>query len=156
MEQIKINSGIYQCEIVDETGKSLGVLEFYPNDFNLPDRLDKGWKNIQKCLDKAKDTISDHTSTLKSTGDNMEEEDLSVVSATIAEVDKEIKEQLDYIFDADMSGIFGNTHLATPTKSGFLIENLLNALMPIIEREVKKAGAASRKRKGKYTKRYHK
>ncbi len=153
MEQIRINSGIYQCEIVDEKGRKMGVLEFYPNDYNLPERLDKGWKNIKKCLDKAKDTLTENSAELD---ENAGVEALEAVSGVIAEVDKEIKAQIDYIFDTDMSSIFGNTHLATPTKSGFLVENLFNALIPIIEREVKKAGAASQKKKGKYTKRYHK
>lgn len=145
MEQIKINSGIYQCEIVDENNRVLGILAFNPVDFNLPDRINKGWKKIQECLDKARDTIT-----------GVEDENMESVAESISVVDREIKEQLDYIFDADMSGIFGNTHLATPTKSGFLIENLMNALMPIIEREIKKAHKTSESKKSKYTARYNK
>ena len=113
-------------------------------DFNLPDRLNKGWSKIQKCLDKARDTIE------------VDDENMESVAESISNVDKEIKEQLDFIFDTDLSSIFGNTHLATPTKSGFLVENLMNALMPIIEREIKKAQKNSEAKKRKYTKRYSK
>ena len=157
MEQIKINSGIYQCEIVDENNRVLGILAFNPVDFNLPDRLSKGWKNIQNCLEQARDTISKHTEELEALKDDtveIDNKDMETLAGVIADIDRDIKEQLDYIFDADLSSVFGNTHLATPTKTGFLIENLMNALMPVIEREIKKANANSQAKKSKYTKRY--
>lgn len=158
MEQIKINSGLYQCEVVDENGITLGILTFNPRDFNLPERLNKGWKNIQKCLKDAEKNFSKYSEEFEmNNGDTqLSDNTLEGVSGIISGIDEDIKAQLDYIFDTDMSSIFGNTHLATPTKTGFLIENLMTALIPIMEREIKKANRESGRRKSKYTRGYKK
>ncbi|MCM1295613.1 MAG: hypothetical protein NC311_08720 [Muribaculaceae bacterium] len=154
MEQLKINSGLYQLQVVDETGKELGILSFNPMDFNLPARLDKGWKKIQKCLEEAKKAFSKYADTEDT--DVQMDDTFAEVAEIISDMDAEIKQQLNYIFDTDISSVFGNTHLATPTKEGFLIENFIYAFMPVLEREMQKAQAASAKRKEKYTARYHK
>lgn len=155
MEQLKINSGLCQLQVMDETGKELGILSFNPMDFNLPTRLDRGWKKIQKCLEEAKKTFSKYADT-EDMEAQMDDDTFTDVAKTISDVDEEIKQQLNYIFDTDISSVFGNTHLATPTKEGFLIENFIYAFIPVLEREMQKAQTSSAKRKEKYTARYHK
>lgn len=156
MEQLKINSGLYHLQVVNEDGMELGILSFNPMDLNLPTRLDKGWKKIQAYLNEAKETFSSIGETDENAEAQIDDDAFSGLAKAISDIDEKIKKELDYIFDTDISSAFGNMHFATPTKEGFLIENFIYAFMPVLEREMQKAQKDSAKRKGKYTARYQK
>lgn len=143
MQKLKINDGSSRVAIENEHGTELGVIEFFPSDVNLPKRLDVGWKHIKEYLDNVQPE-------LEKAGN-----DIDSISDIMSETDAKIKEQMDYIFDTNISGIFGNTNFVTPTRSGFLIENIMNGLIPFIEREIKEAFKNTEQHIGKYTQRYH-
>lgn len=143
IRRVQVNTGKTRILVADENDNELGILEFYPSDMNLPERLKKGWKVIEKVLAETQKRVE-------------ESDDIKELSELFVKTDKAVKEELDYIFDTDVSGVFGNTSFVTPTKSGFLIENIMNAILPVIEDEMKQAGKKSTEKVNKYTQRYHK
>lgn len=144
-QRVKINSNSSKLVIENEHGTELGILEFYPTDVNLPYRLKEGWKNIEKLLNEAGERCS-----------AIKDDNAETFAVELKELDEQVKTQMDYIFDTNISEVFGNTNFLTPTKSGFLIENIMNGIIPFIEKEIKAAQASTAKHVNKYTQRYHK
>ena len=71
-------------------------------------------------------------------------------------IDSNIKAQLNYMFDTDISSVFGNTNLLTPTRNGFLVEGILDAILPVIKDCIQKAADQMEKKKDKYLGAYKK
>lgn len=144
MEQLRIDDGRVQVQITNQNGKDLGIIEFNPSDMNLPHRLENGWNKIKAYLDSLKVDVS-----------KVKDDDISEYSRLLHEYDIKIKNELDVIFDTDISRIFGNTNFATFTNSGSsLIENIMVGLLPFIEKKIKDVTDKSNAKISKYTKDY--
>ena len=64
-----------------------------------------------------------------------------------------IREQVDFIFDAPVSDIaFGNKNALSTRKGVTLYERFINALMPIIEKDLEAENKASQARVDRYAK----
>ena len=74
----------------------------------------------------------------------------------IRDIDRQIKEQVNYIFGSDASAVFfmGTSALAFCDDGALLLEKVFSAFAPIIEDAVGDAMKASRKRMKKYTAAY--
>ena len=144
MEQLRIDDGRVQVQITNQNGKDLGIIEFNPSDMNLPHRLENGWNKIKAYLDSLKVDVS-----------KVKDDDISEYSRLLHEYDIKIKNELDVIFDTDISRIFGNTNFATFTNSGSsIIENIMMGLLPFIEKKIKDVADKSNAKISKYTKDY--
>ena len=144
MEQLRIDDGRVQIQITNQNGKDLGIIEFNPSDMNLPHRLENGWNKIKAYLDSLKVDVS-----------KVKDDDISEYSRLLHEYDIKIKNELDVIFDTDISRIFGNTNFATFTNSGSsIIENIMVGLLPFIEKKIKDVTDKSNAKISKYTKDY--
>ncbi|MDD6268102.1 MAG: hypothetical protein PUA92_09525 [Clostridium sp.] len=142
MIEVKAKTGAEQLRILDEHDRELGILSFYPTDLNLSARIETGTKEIESILKEAKDKTQ-----------IMEEKDFL---AEVPVIDARLKEQLNYIFDTKVSSLFGETNLLTPTADGFLIEGILNAILPVIKDCIQKAADQMEKKKDKYLGAYKK
>lgn len=131
--KIKIEDGRIPVTIHNERNEELGVVYINPNDFNLLNRLDEVKKNIS--------------------GISMKEE--NTTEEKIKEMDMLIREQVNYLFDYNVSDIvFKNQHSLSTLKGTTFIERLLNALTPVIREIIEKETKESEKRMEKYTKPY--
>ena len=74
----------------------------------------------------------------------------------IRDVDRQIKEQVDYIFGSEASAVFfkGTSALALCDDGALLLEKVFSAFAPIIEDAVGDAMKASEKRMKKHTAAY--
>lgn len=142
MIEVKAKTGAEQLRILDEHDRQLGILSFYPTDLNLSARIETGTKEIESILKEAKDKTQ-----------IMEEKDFL---AEVPVIDARLKEQLNYIFDTKVSSLVGETNLLTPTADGFLIEGILNAILPVIKDCIQKAADQMEKKKDKYLGAYKK
>lgn len=136
MIEVKAKTGVEMIRVLDEHDRELGIMTFYPSDLNLPARLDAGTKNIEEILKGAREKAL-----------SMEKE---AFLEEVPVIDSNIKAQLNYMFDTDISSVFGNTNLLTPTRNGFLVEGILDAILPVIKNCIEKASKAVEAKKDKY------
>ena len=137
MSKLTLNTGVKTYCIEDETGKPLGIISIYPNDFNIGTRAKEAQKKIIECIESA-ELIA---------GENEAE-----AIEQITNLDNKIKEQLNYLFNSDVSGtVFNGLHCLNVTQDGkYFIENFLDMIIPVINSELDNALKASKTRVDKY------
>lgn len=139
MASLSFKTGVKNYDIEDENGKLLGTISIYPNDFNLGQRALEGQKKIEELLNEAA-KLSENVS---------EEEAIKL----IADTDTKIKQQLDYIFNSNVSEtVFNGLNCLNVTQNGkYLIENFIDMIMPVITKELNKSIEKSAKNIKRYT-----
>ena len=145
MERISIDVGLKTYEVCDADGNVLGTVTINPSDMGMVGRAPEAMENIQALAEKAKKVETD----IK----NSNEMD---AAKTIAEIDRSIKEQIDYIFGSSVSDVlFGGVSCLTTCDNGSMVlENVLNALEPIIKVSRETANANRQKRIAAHTAKY--
>lgn len=125
--ELKIDRGLKSYDIEDADGTPLGAIYVNPADLGIAARLDEARKAVQALADGL--------------GDDVDAE-------KIGDVDRQIKEQVNYIFGSDASAVFfkGTSALALCDDGALLLEKVFSAFAPIIEDAVGDAMKASRKR----------
>ncbi|MDF2804519.1 MAG: hypothetical protein K0S61_4424 [Anaerocolumna sp.] len=139
MSKLTLNTGVKTYDIEDETGKPLGTISIYPNDFNIGKRAKETQIKIGAYIDSAE---------LLATQDGEE------AIEQISELDINIKSELDYLFNSEISKtVFGNLHCldVNPNNGKYFIENFLDMIIPVINSELDNSLKASKKRVDKYT-----
>ena len=122
-------------------GDNDAILELNLSDLGIMERLENGYKNLQEIV-QGMSNISDKD-------DNFMTE--------FKKADKKMREQLDYIFDSNVSEVCGKGGTMYDLKDGeFRFESILNALTSLyannLNEEYKKMKARIQKHTGKYTK----
>lgn len=131
--ELKIDRGLKSYEVKDLDDTLLGTIYVNPADFGIAGRLEEARRAIQQLADGlASDADADVDK--------------------IIEVDKLIKEQVNYIFGSDASSVFfkGVSALALLPDGSMVFEKVLQAAVPIIEDAVGKAIKASQMRVQKH------
>ena len=115
-DKIVVNNGVKQYEVVDTFGNSLGIFTFNPADTNIVRR----YGEIKKYLEE------------------MEQKDYDEDLETIFKIEDEIKEKIDYLFGADVSGTFFATTgpLAVIETGEPFVWSVINSLEQVIEAEM--------------------
>lgn len=140
MQNLKIDDGLKEFTI---NGDKSRVIRFNPSDINLLDRLDQAEKTITEAQDKLEEDIK-----LDANGEPERREDIEF----IRKVNKLIKEQTDFIFDAEVSDVvFGNQSPMSSVKGRPFFERFFDVIKPVLEKEITKEREASAKRMSKYT-----
>ena len=143
MERISVKSTKKQYLVVDQYDNELGVIEIDPTDSNIAKRGEFAKQNILAYIDEA----------TKIAGT----EDKDSAIDKISEIDEKIKQEINVLFNYDVSSVvFGATHCLSTSNGVTFVENFLEAVTPIIEKEFEKEAQASSSRVSKYTERYHK
>lgn len=141
MEKIRVNGNLKEYMIVNEFDEELGVIRIDPSDFGIAQRIDDAQKKINEFLDQANSINTD--------GEDAVEK--------ITSIDKGIKEEINNIFNYDVSSVvFGKTHCLSLQNGVSFVERVLDAIVPVVEVAIKKEMNASKNRVDKYTKQYHK
>lgn len=113
---LSINFGLKSYPIEDEDGNVLGAIRFNPSDVGLATR----WESARKAIKEATDTMP-------KSGDGMLE--------ALGELDTQVKAQLDYAFGTPVSAVLFQqvSSLALCGDGRMVIENVLDALAPVVE-----------------------
>lgn len=118
------------------------TIRFNPTDIAIIERAQKVKKEIGKELEKL---------------DTLDIKDDEAMAEAVEEVNRIIKEKINYIFGNDVSEIvFGLQSPLASANGTTLAERFIAAALPIIQREIDDENKKSKARVSKYTERYHK
>lgn len=136
MERIQINDGSKSYEIVNQNDVVLGVFTFNPSDMNI--------------IEKHNDVVESLKTAIEKMGTGKEEE--------LLEASALLSEKMDILFGEDTSKTFFSiSGPLTPLSNGQLfVENVLEAIGTIIEKEMDVRVKKVRGRMDKYTAKYNK
>lgn len=134
-EQIRIDTGSVDYEVIDKNGNVIGEFEFVPTDVGILNRYEKviDFFNSKKFSDSIKEN-------------------------ELIEFSNEIKEQFDYLFNYPVSdGLFAKCDPLTVTANGdFFFEAAIDAIAKVIESTMKKRVDKKLAMVKKVTEKYHK
>ena len=138
---IEFDDGFREYTINGDPNK---VIRIDTADYDLITRSDKARKTIEAAVRKY-DKIE-----INADGSaNCSDEEAIAAVTDLSDV---IREQMNYIFNADVSGIvFGNASPLSTRKGIPLYERFFNAVMPIIEADLNEENKQAQKRINKYT-----
>lgn len=136
MQSISFDEGYKEFAINNDENR---VIRFNPKDFGILTRME--------------DTLSDFEVLEKKLKDGNEEE----FTNNLREAEKVVHEKIDSIFNANVHDIIFNHQSPISLVGGeFLFIRVIEALIPIVEKEVKYEMQKSEKRMSKYTEKYKK
>ena len=136
MQSISFDEGYKEFAINNDENR---VIRFNPKDFGILTRME--------------DTLSDFEALEKKLKDGNEEE----FTNNLREAEKVVHEKIDSIFNANVHDIIFNHQSPISLVGGeFLFMRVIEALIPIVEKEVKYEMQKSEKRMSKYTEKYNK
>ena len=135
---LNLNDGKEKIYINKEKYGEDRVIWINLSDINILSRVDDAYKNINKYMKKLEETqIKDTDQTIKA----------------LKNADKYIRDQVNYIFDYDVSdAVFGKTFATADVGGRPYIQAFLDAIAPIIENKLKKYASNISKYTDKYTK----
>lgn len=131
--KIKLNDGKIPVIVCNERDEDLGIIYISPTDFNIVKRLEEA----KACIDKIK--IADENAD----GD------------TIKKLDRQIREQIDYAFDYNVSDVvFKNQHTLSTYNGVTFVERFLEGIEPVIKKIVGAENQKTQNRMNQYTRPY--
>ena len=143
-QSINFDEGYKEYEINGDTER---VIRVDTADYGLIERFRQADKHINDELNlkKYKD--------IKVNADGSADTDDETAAQLIADLGEFIKGEINYIFNADVSdAVFGNASPLSTRKGVPLYERFVNAILPVIEADLKAEAKASEKRVSQYTK----
>ena len=136
MQSISFDEGYKEFAINNDENR---VIRFNPKDFGILTRME--------------DTLSDFEALEKKLKDGNEEE----FTNNLREAEKVVHEKIDSIFNANVHEIIFNHQSPISLGGGeVFVMRVIDALLPIVEKEVKYEMQKSEKRMSKYTEKYKK
>lgn len=129
-------------------GDNNRVLKLHTSDTNIIPRLNKGYKELNNLVQEM---------TALNAEDIESEEDFEKLAEQLQTLDKKMREQLDYIFDSNVSEVCAPVGSMCDLKDGkFQFEHILESLAPLYEKafttELGKLRQNVTKHTAKYTK----
>ena len=141
MKSLKIDDGYKEFMINDDPGR---VIRFNPSDVAILTRIRDSVERIEQSL---KDSENDFALN----PDGTPAEQMEQAGEAVRNVTELVKEQINYIFNADVSeAVFGNQSPLSLVGGVPLYERFLNVVIPEIEKAVKAEQKLSEKRVSKY------
>ena len=137
MASIKLHTGIKSYDIEDEYGNIRGKISFNPADMNFIVRAEKLQENVSALAEKVmSEQVEDEQGLIKK----------------LEEYDKAIKNEINTLFDDENTSniVFGNQSCFNTVKGTPLVEEFLNAIIPIIRKDFQKEMEKSKDRISKY------
>lgn len=115
------NDGIKEYCFADDEN---AIIRINTRDINLLVRMEEGKKQLKEFANSLK---------------NVENETDDVIFNKLDELDKKVKETIDWIFDSEVSKTaFGNTSSVTIIDGEPRFVTFTNALIPVVEKEIEK------------------
>lgn len=142
VEELVVDDGSITVPIKNTIGELVGEFKFRPTDFNIVKRYNEISEKFAEVIKPLADANIDVN------GEGEDEESMKILD----EVEKNLFELVDYLFDGNMAeAFFGKMHAFSPVDGKFYCENVLNAVGEFISRkfdsEIKKIST----RVSKYT-----
>ena len=138
-----IDDGTKEFELVNKFGQLICKIHFRPGDWSIKDRFDE----FMKDWDKIVEPLNELNIKNDGTAENDEE------WAAIKKIEAEVKRRMNELFDMeDADKIFAKRNMFSAVNGVFFVENVLLALMNIINETVTKEMKQTDKRMGKYLK----
>lgn len=132
-------------------GDNDAILEINPSDVNIIPRLNEGYKKLDSLAKKVTELD------LGSGEEETTEEQMENISKQLKEIDKDMREQLDYIFDANVSEVCAkNASMYEPINGKFRWEHIIDAIGTLYGNAFKSEFDAISKRVEKHTSKYTK
>lgn len=138
VKEYTLDDGVRSYDIKNKSGKKLCTFYFNPSDTSVVTR----YKEVAKNLDKMGDLFKASTKS---------NEEVAV------EAENYIKEQYDYLFNADVSGSFFSIMgaLSVLPNGKLFSEHVMEVIAKIVEEETGQRLEKINIRINKYTKKYH-
>lgn len=116
MQNINFDDGFKTYVLNNDESK---IIKVNVTDFGIIDRFEKVRKDLEELADKTTLTQSTDESEMQQT-------------------DRIIREKINYIFGSDVSSAaFGSVYCFSPSNGMPVFVNFINAVMPVIEKEMK-------------------
>lgn len=129
VDEYIIDDGKKEIPVKNKLGEVLAVLRFRTTDVNIIERAQQANKNIMEAF-KALDNIDRNP-------DGTAKNELDIEK--LAEVEKRIKEQINYVFNDDVSSdLFKKCSPFSTIGNKFFFENVIDALLNIVYKEMNK------------------
>lgn len=142
MKSLNFDEGYKEFSI---NGDESRVIKFNPSDMAIIQRLQEAKDNISKAMDIRGDIELDDEGKPVTTLENM--------AKVVKHIDDTIKQQINYIFDYDVSDVvFGKQSPLANIKGEPLYVRFLESVAPVISEGIKEEREKSKKRVQKYTK----
>lgn len=132
------------------------ILELNTSDLGISTRLSVAYDRLTKYMDKVGNILS----SIPEDADEITDEQEEAVTHELEMIDKKMKEELDYIFDAPVSRVCcDGGSMYDPFEGMFRFEHIIDALSKLYENNLNAEFAKMKKRvntkTSKYTKKYH-
>ena len=116
MQNINFDDGFKTYVLNNDESK---IIKVNVTDFGIVDRFEKVKKDLEHLADKT--TLSQSTD-----------------ESEMQQTDRIIREKINYIFGSDVSSAaFGSVYCFSPSNGMPVFVNFINAVMPVIEKEMK-------------------
>lgn len=136
MKNISFDEGFKEFSI---NGDENRVIRFNPKDLGILTIMESTLSDFNELDKKLKESNEDN------------------LIDTFKDVELSIKEKMNFIFNSDVHDtIFNGQSPLALVKGEFLFMRVINAIIPIIEKEIEAEQKASEKKMAKYTEKYHK
>lgn len=123
------------------------ILELDTADMNIVVRLRDGFEKLEKLIDQITNLQVSDTGDIKT--------DISEMGTVIEDIDKQMRNALDEIFDANVSEVCAPTGSMYDLFNGeYRFEHIINALTKLYENNLDKEYAKMKKRVQKHTDKY--
>lgn len=133
MPNINFNDGFKEYTINNDENKKI---RFNPSDFGMLGRIKRATNEIEKIGKKYED---------------IDVKDENAV-ALIDECDKEIREQINYIFNNDIcSTLFGTSNCVSLCGGQPVYMNFMDAVLPVLQKDIEAEKKKSDEKIKKYT-----
>ena len=141
MKSLKIDDGYKEFMINDDPDR---VIRFNPADVAILTR-------IRDSVDRIEQSLKDSEDDFAINPDGTPADKMEQAGDAVRKVTELVKEQINYIFNADVSeAVFGNQSPLSLVGGVPLYERFLNVVIPEIEKAVKAERKLSEKRVSKY------
>lgn len=143
VSNINVDTGKRRFTINGDPDK---VIEFNVTDGNLITRISEAEQKISKAVKGMNIELKP---------DGTPAEDTPEIAEKVKKIDGLLRGALDYAFDGKICDtVFGNTNLLSVKGGVTFAERFIDAVTPIIEREVKEENARAMRRIEKHTAKY--
>lgn len=128
------------------------ILELNTSDMRIATRLKEAYPRLNQLMDEVTDKIAELPE-----GDDIDEKQLVQLSKVIEDIDKAMRVEVDYIFDANVSEICGSDgSMWDPIEGAFRYEHIIDKLAKLYENNLDKEFMEMKRRvetkTGKYAK----
>lgn len=163
MEQIRVNDGSKIYQIVNQNNEELGVFRFNPTDMGMLEKYNDVVERISKVLQGLGGGETEVPALPAPEGEGKapvdEGEDpaaaVSLLSRQTKEAMDEIKAAVDELFGYDTSSFWAVCSPLTPLANGqFFIENVMDAVAQVIEKEMGQRAKKVQSKMRAYTAKY--